>query len=216
MSSANTLKDVYIEELRDLWSANDQMQRVTQNLSDKASDNKLKELLARSVRVIGEHTATLRSILEARGGSIGKDHCKGMEGLVAEAKKHAIEGEIDAQLRDIIIIAQYQRMSHYGLAGFGTAAAYANALGMKDDAAKLKSIASSIYKADEYASKLAERAEQIAAAKTGGGPGGFSRTEPVVERVGTVGRTEPDRSKERNTEIAVEAGRQGMHPDNKL
>ena len=137
MSSASTLKDVYIEELRDLWSANDQMQRVMQSLSDKASDTTLKELLARSVSGIGQHTASLKSILEAQGGNVGKDHCKGMEGLVAEAKKHALEGEFDSQLRDIVIIAQYQRMSHYGLAGFGTAAAYANALGMKDDAAKL-------------------------------------------------------------------------------
>ena len=51
MPSASTLKDVYIEELRDLWSANDQMQRVMQSLSDKASDAKLKELLARSVSI---------------------------------------------------------------------------------------------------------------------------------------------------------------------
>lgn len=62
-----------------------------------------------------------------------------------------------------MIIAQYQRMSHYGLAGFGTAAAYAGALGLKDDAAKPKAIASDIYKADEYTSKLAERSEQAAA-----------------------------------------------------
>ncbi len=214
MSSASTLKDVYIEELRDLWSANDQMQRVMQSLSDKASDITLKELLARSVSVIGQHTATLKSILEAQGGNVGKDHCKGMEGLVAEAKKHALEGEFDGQLRDIVIIAQYQRMSHYGLAGFGTAAAYAHALGMNDDAAKLKSIASNIYKADEYTSKLAERSEQ-AAAKTSGGQDGLSWDERRVESGGTVGRTEPDQSKEHNTEVAVEAGREGLHPEDK-
>jgi ferritin-like metal-binding protein YciE len=215
MSSANTLKDVYIEELRDLWSANDQMQRVMLSLSDKAVDPKLKELLTRSVSVIGQHTAALRSILEARGGSVGKHHCQGMEGLVAEAKKHAIKGEIDSQLRDIVIIAQYQRMSHYGLAGFGTAAAYARALGMQDDAAKLKSIASEIYKADEYTSKLAEGSEQTAAAAAGGGQGGLSRGERAVGTGGTVGRTEPDLSKEHNTELAVEAGRRGPHPEDK-
>ena len=163
MATAGSLKDIYIEEMRDLWSANDQMQRVMQSLSDKASDSKLKELLAESVGGVGRHTATLKSILEVQGGNVGKDHCKAMEGLVAEAKKHAIESEFDGQLRDIVIIAQYQRMSHYGLAGFGTAAAYASALGMKDDAAKLKAIASDIYKADEYTSKLAEHAEQAAA-----------------------------------------------------
>jgi ferritin-like metal-binding protein YciE len=212
MPSASTLKDVYIEELRDLWSANDQMQRVMQSLSDKASDTTLKELLARSVSGIGQHTASLKSILEAQGGNVGKDHCKGMEGLVAEAKKHVLEGEFDGQLRDIVIIAQYQRMSHYGLAGFGTAAAYANALGMKDDAAKLKSIASDIYKADEYTSKLAERSEQ-AAAKTGGGQASWD--ERRAESGGTIGRTEPDQSKEHNTEVAVEAGREGRHPEDK-
>jgi ferritin-like metal-binding protein YciE len=164
MSSAGSLKDVYIEEMRDLWSANDQMQGVIQSLSEKASDSKLKEMLAKSVGEIGQHTAILKSILEAGGGNIGKDHCKGMEGLVAEAKKHAIDAEFDGQLRDLVIIAQYQRMSHYGLAGFGTAAAYAGALGMKDDAAKLKAIVSDIYRGDEYMSKLAERSEQAAKA----------------------------------------------------
>ena len=54
-----------------------------------------------------------------------------MEGLVAEAKKHAIDADVEEALRDLVIIAQYQRMSHYGLAGFGTAAAYAAALGEK-------------------------------------------------------------------------------------
>lgn len=211
MPSANTLKDVYIEELRDLWSANDQMQRVMQGLSDKASNSKLKEMLAQSVSGIGQHTATLKSILEAQGGNIGKDHCKGMEGLVAEAKRHAIEAEMEGQLRDIVIVAQYQRMSHYGLAGFGTAAAYATALGMQDDAAKLKSIASDIYKADEYTSKLAERSEQ-AAARTSGSQGDLSRNERSVESGGMVGRTAPDQTydKERNTEIAVEAGHRGQ------
>ncbi len=161
--TAGSLKDVYIDEMRDLWSANDQMQQVMQSLSDKASDIKLKEMLTKSVTGIGRHTATLRTIVEAQGGDVGKEHCKGMAGLVAEAKKHALEAQFDGQLRDLVIIAQYQRMSHYGLAGFGTAAAYATALGMKDDAAKLKSIVSDIYKADEYTSELAERSEKAAA-----------------------------------------------------
>jgi ferritin-like metal-binding protein YciE len=51
-----------------------------------------------------------------------------MEGLVAEAKKHALDEELEPSMRDLVIIAQYQRVSHYGLAGFGTAAAYAEAL----------------------------------------------------------------------------------------
>ena len=163
MPSSKSLKDVYVEEMRDLWSANDQMQRLMTTMSQKATDGKLKALLEQSVSGIAKHTETLKSVLEAQGGSVGKDHCKGMEGLVAEAKKHALESDLEGSLRDLVIIAQYQRMSHYGLAGFGTAAAYAQALGLKDDMTKLKSIVSDIYKADEYTSHLAEKAEKAAA-----------------------------------------------------
>ena len=163
MPSSETLKEIYIDEMRDLWSANDQMQRVMKTLSQKASDKKLKDLLEKSVSGIGKHTETLRSVLEGQGGKIGKEHCKGMEGLVEEAKTHALEEDLDGELRDLVIISQYQRMSHYGLAGFGTAAAYASALGLKDDATKLKSIVKDIYNADDYSSELAQRAEKAAA-----------------------------------------------------
>lgn len=158
-----SLKEVYIDEMRDLWSANDQMQRVMKTLSEKASDKKLKDLLDKSISGIAKHTDTLRSVLESQGGQIGKEHCKGMEGLIEEAKTHAVEEDLEPPLRDLVIISQYQRMSHYGLAGFGTAAAYANALGLKDDASKLKSIVKDIYHADSYSNELAERAERAVA-----------------------------------------------------
>jgi hypothetical protein len=56
-------------------------------------------------------------------------------------------------------------MSHYGLAGFGTAAAYAKALGLEDDEAKLKRIVGDIYRADEFGSHMAEQLEKISAKK---------------------------------------------------
>jgi ferritin-like metal-binding protein YciE len=166
MPSAGSLKDIYIEEIRDLWSANDQMQRIMHSMSQRAADKKLKDLLDRSVEGIVKHSETLKAVLESQGGRVAKEHCKGMEGLVAEAKKHAIDADVEESLRDLVIIAQYQRMSHYGLAGFGTAAAYAAALGEKNDAGKLSAIVKDIYKADEYTTQLAERAEK-AAAKSG-------------------------------------------------
>lgn len=163
MATENNLKELYVDELGDLLSANDQMQRIMQTMSDTASEARLKDLLQRSITGIGQHSGSIRSILESHGG--GKDHCKGMEGLVEEAKNHALNANLIPQLRDLAIIAQYQRMSHYGIAGFGTAAAYATALGLMDEAAKLKAIVSDIYKADEYTSALAEQAEKAAASQ---------------------------------------------------
>ena|ERR1700712_341372 len=165
MSAPENLLDVYVDELRDLWSANDQMQACLQKLVDEASDEKLRTALEESVDGIGEHTEKLKMLVEANGGETEKEHCRGMEGLVKEAHKHVIEdGSDDENLVDIEIISQYQRMSHYGLAGFGTAAAYARALGLEDDETMLSSIVEDIYKADEMTSLLAERLEETALA----------------------------------------------------
>ena len=164
MSAPGSLKDVYLDEMKDLWSANDQMSRAVQQLSDQASDPKLKQMLQDSVGGIAKHTDILKGLIEENGGQTSPEHCKGMEGLVAEALKHGIkEAPSDGRLRDVQIIAQYQRMSHYGLAGFGSAAAYARALGKSDQESKLKSAVSEIYKGDEVATRLAESVERAAA-----------------------------------------------------
>ena len=79
--------------------------------------------------------------------------------------RSAKEAPESNELLDIVIVAQYQRMSHYGLAGLGAAAAYAKALGMDKDGAKIDKIVAEIYKGDQYASTLAEHAEEVAAAE---------------------------------------------------
>jgi ferritin-like metal-binding protein YciE len=162
MSAPESLHDLYSHEMQDLYSANDQMAKVVKKLITKASDEALKEMLTKSVDGINTHTETLKSLIEAAEGKVSKEHCKGMEGLVAEATKHTgEEAPKKGPLLDAIIIAQYQRMSHYGLAGFGTAAAYAEALGNKDGVTQLKQIVKDIYGGDQYATKLAETSVNI-------------------------------------------------------
>ena len=164
MPAPGSLKEIYSDEMKDLWSANDQMTRAVKTMAEKAHDPKLKALLEDSVGGINKHADTLKGLLSEAGAEVQKEHCKGMEGLVKEALKHSVqEAPEDGELRDIAIIAQYQRMSHYGIAGFGSAAAYAAALGHKEHVTKLKSIVSDIYKGDEYASKLGEKTAKVAA-----------------------------------------------------
>lgn len=164
MSAPDSLKEIYLDEMKDLWSANDQMTRAVKTLGDLSHDPKLKEMLTQSVDGIIKHTAALKSLIEETGGEVEPEHCKGMEGLVREALKHGKKEAPDADdLHDIAIIAQYQRMSHYGLAGFGSAAAYAKALGLKEHSTRLKEIVSDIYKADQYLSSLGEKTLKLAA-----------------------------------------------------
>lgn len=157
MSTPEDLKDLYIDELKDLWSANDQMLRCIKKITTKASDKSLKENLVTTHEGITKHTAVLKSLIASNGEKVSKEHCKGMEGLVAEAVKHTTEeAPKKGPVLDAVIIAQYQRMTHYGIAGFGTAGAYAKALGLNDDVKALEAAVKEMYSGDEYMSKLAE------------------------------------------------------------
>lgn len=165
MSAHDDLMSIYIENLQDLWSANDQMKAVVTDMAAAAEDRALAGRLEESASEIGAHTAMLMSIIGAAGGDCEKHHCKGMEGLVKEARKHALEADFaEGALRDVVIIAQYQRMAHYGLAGFGTAVAFAKALGRSDDAGKLEGVLDDVYSADRYLTDLAERCVNLEAA----------------------------------------------------
>jgi ferritin-like metal-binding protein YciE len=162
MSAPENLEDLYTGELADLWSANDQMQKVVKKLISKASDPALKDMLTKSQSGIAEHTETLKQLLQDSGEKVKKEHCKGMEGLVAEATKHVTEeAPKKGPVLDAVIIAQYQRMTHYGIAGFGTAASYAKTLGLKDAQKKLESLTKDTYGGDEYMTKLAETTVNI-------------------------------------------------------
>ncbi|GGI78669.1 hypothetical protein GCM10007973_14160 [Polymorphobacter multimanifer] len=165
MSAPSSLHDLLAEELADLWSANDQMQRTVKKMAAKASDEDLKDMLDESQAGIEKHTETLQSLLEDLGEKVKKEHCKGMEGLAAEALKHTTGSDApeEGPVLDALIIAQYQRMSHYGIAGFGTAASYARTLGLDDAHEQLAEITDEIYNSDEYMTKLAETTVNIEA-----------------------------------------------------
>lgn len=166
MSAPQNLMDCYTEELADNWSANDQMEKVVRKLADAAGDPKLAERLKASATGIARHTEVIRGLLEDCGER-EKEHCRGMEGLVKEATKHALDAKIDdPDVRDVVILAQYQRMCHYGICGFGTAKALATALGKSDHVQKLDQLTAEIYDADENMSDLAERSVNLHAKYT--------------------------------------------------
>ena len=164
MSTPTSLKEVYTDEIKDLWSANDQMVKALTTLSEGVHDPKLKAHFAQSVTGIATHNETLKGLLSDAGAEVEKEHCKGMEGLCREALTHGVkEAPEDGELRDIVIIGQYQRMCHYGITGFGSAAAIAKALGMKDHVTKLQGIVADIYGADEMTSQMGEKMAKLAA-----------------------------------------------------
>ena len=163
MSAPKNLTDCYIHELKDAWSANEQMEEIVDKLADAAEDDDLSDRLSDSAEAIAKHTEVIKELLKDLGET-SKEHCKGMEGLVKEAKKHALDAKIeDGDVRDVVIIAQYQRMCHYGICSFGTAKAFAEALGKSDHVEKLDTLTADVYQADENMTDLAEMCTNLQA-----------------------------------------------------
>ena len=159
MSKISSLQELYVDELKDLWSANDQMLRALTKIAPQAQNVKLQSMLKSSQTGIAKHTEILKSIIEDQGEAVKKEHCKAMEGLAAEAIKHTVDDAPESgPVLDAAIIAQYQRMTHYGITGFGTVSAFAKALKFDDDQAKLQSAVKDMYQSDELMSELAESA----------------------------------------------------------
>ena len=159
MSTITNLSDLYIDELKDLWSANDQMVRALKKLAPKATNTDLKQMLETSQKGIAGHTDLLKALIANQGEKVSKEHCKGMEGLVSEALKHTVEeGPPKGPVLDAAIIAQYQRMTHYGITGFGTVAAFSKALKLNDDNKQLRAAVKEMYIADQMMTELAEAA----------------------------------------------------------
>ena len=164
MADITTLQELYVDELKDLWSANDQMAKALKKIVKQATDRKLKDLLQNSQDGIAAHTDILKGLIEGQHGKVKKEHCKGMEGLVAEALKHTVEeAPKSGPVLDAAIIAQYQRMTHYGITGFGTVAAFAKALKLDDDSSKLEAAVKDMHRGDDMMSELAESAVNVKA-----------------------------------------------------
>lgn len=138
MAIAN-LSDVYIDQLQDLYSACKQSQPITAKLAEAATNPELKAALNAGTNGIATGMAVAADIVRKHDADPTDEFCKGMEGLVKEAKAHALNADFsDNDARDAMIITQYQRMTHYAIAGWGCVVAFANRLGFEDDAERLQ------------------------------------------------------------------------------
>lgn len=152
----STLKDVYIDQLQDLYSADKQSLEATRKLHDAATNGELKTALSNGVDGIGEGMKTLEAIIKSHDAAPEGEFCKGMEGLVKEARAHVLDaGFDDDDVRDAMIITQYQRMTHYGLAGYGCLVAFAKRLGLDTDAEKLQTCLDNTYGGDREMTRIA-------------------------------------------------------------
>lgn len=154
--SIDTLEDLYLEQLKDIYSANKQALDVTREMAKAATDKDLGKALDAGADGIENGIAALEKIAERHEEGTSGEHCKGMEGLVKEARAHAIEENFgDEATKDAMIINQYQRLVHYAIAGYGCLAAFADRLELDQDLGSLKECLDAAYDGDRTMTQLA-------------------------------------------------------------
>lgn len=150
------LKELYLDQLQDIYSACKQSRDITIELEKAATDSELKEALHAGHKGISDGMDMLRELIEGHGKDAEGEHCKGMEGLVAEARAHALDETFeDDATRDAMIVTQYQRMAHYAIAGYGCVKAFAQRLELADEARRLDTHLGHTYDGDERMTEIA-------------------------------------------------------------
>jgi ferritin-like metal-binding protein YciE len=159
-----TLQDLYIHELKDLYSAEQQLVKALPKMAKAAGNKALAAGFQEHLEQTKGHAQRLEKILSSHKETIRGAKCKGMEGIIAEGAE-MIEEEADAEVKDAGLIAAAQRVEHYEMAGYGTARSYAELLGDKEDASLLQKTLEEERATDQKLTKLAKTAINVAAVR---------------------------------------------------
>lgn len=137
MSSITNLQDLLLDELKDLYSAEKQLLKALPKIAEAAHTAPLRQAILDHLEETRQHVSRLEQAFAALGETPKAKTCKAMEGLLAEGEK-AISMKAPDPLRDAGLIGAAQRVEHYEIAGYGTARAFAEELGLQDVAGLLQ------------------------------------------------------------------------------
>ena len=150
----NRLKHLYIEELKDLYSAETQLVEALPKMANAASSDDLRAGFEEHLGQTKEHVSRLEKILKALGKSAKGKKCKGMEGLIKEGSEMIAEDPAPEEL-DAGLISAAQRVEHYEIAGYGCVSTYAKLLGEDEAASLLRRTLQEEKETDEKLTQLA-------------------------------------------------------------
>ncbi len=131
----DTIEKLFLEELRDVYSAEKQITRALPKMAKKAHRDELKTAFSSHLEQTKQQIHRLEQVFEIFGQKARAKKCLGMEGLISEGEEMMGE-DIEAELLDVALIASAQKVEHYEMAAYGALREYAKLLG-KDQAVQL-------------------------------------------------------------------------------
>lgn len=126
--ASKTFHELFLDEMRDLYSAENQITKALPKLIKAASSSELGRALMNHLEETRRQIERLERIFDGLGESPRGKKCTGMEGLIEEGDEHVMEVPKSSR-RDAVIIGAAQRVEHYEISGYGTARAWAEEMG---------------------------------------------------------------------------------------
>ena len=157
-----SLQTLYVNELRDLYSAETQLVKALPKMAKGASNNQLRQAFEEHLRETSEHVSRLELIFDQLGEKASGKKCVGMEGLVKEGAETMREDYGD-EVMDAAIIGAAQRVEHYEMAAYGTARAFAELLEENEHVSLLEQTLEEEKAADQKLTQLSEEINPKAA-----------------------------------------------------
>ena len=150
-----SLNELLVEELKDIYSAEKQLVRALPKMAKKASSLELKTALQEHAEMTQRQVERLEDVFESLGKPAKAKTCKAMQGLIEEANEIMSE-DAATSVRDAGIIAAAQKVEHYEIATYGTVRTWARLCGAKEAASLLQKTLDEESQTDERLTQLAE------------------------------------------------------------
>jgi ferritin-like metal-binding protein YciE len=150
----NTLNDVFVDQIEDLYSAEQQLVAALPKMAQAASSDELREAFTHHLEETRGHVARLEEIFQQAGITRAPETCEAMEGLIKEGSQ-IIEAAGDPLAKDAALIGAAQRVEHYEIAAYGTAKTLAGELGYGGAEATLDETLEEEGRADKLLTKIA-------------------------------------------------------------
>ena len=155
MAEMNTLMDALVDEVRDLYHAEKQLVKALPKMAKAATSDELREALESHLSETENQVSRLEQVFELLEEKPRAKACAGMAGIIEEGSD-ALKEDAEPAVLDAMIIASAQRAEHYEMAAYGTAAAWAEGLGLSEVAELLRDTLDEEKAADEKLTALAE------------------------------------------------------------
>jgi ferritin-like metal-binding protein YciE len=149
------LKELYVEELKDLYNAENQLVKALPKMAKAASSEELRQGFEEHLEQTRGHVERLEKIFESLDESPKGKKCMGMEGLVKEGSEVMSE-DFDGALMDAALIGAAQRVEHYEIAAYGTVSEFAKLLGENEHVTLLEETLQEEKETDEKLTNLAK------------------------------------------------------------